>query len=223
MKIKCQNEWLELLPERALFWPAKRSVVIADPHFGKPATFRKAGLSVPEEMTAADLDRLSAVVAFTGAVRLVVLGDFFHASAGRGEATMEALHDWCSRHSALSVLLISGNHDLQSGKPPACWNFQVEGDEWCEGPFCFRHMPGKKSGKYVLAGHLHPCLSLRERYGPSLRLACFWFGRHGAVLPAFGSFTGSHPIRPLRGDRVFGVGPSGVIELRTGREPEVLR
>ena len=43
-----------------------------------------------------------------------------------------------------------------------------------------------------------------------LRLPCFWFGDEGGdhavgVLPAFGSFTGMHPIERRDGDRIFAV------------------
>jgi len=33
------------------------------------------------------------------------------------------------------------------------------------------------------------------------------------VLPAFGSFTGMHPIRPAQGDRVFAVADDKVVEI----------
>gem|GEM_PF-4957861 len=46
-----------------------------------------------------------------------------------------------------------------------------------------------------MAGHLHPCVNLGGRAFDSLRLPCFHFKPHVGMLPAFGSFTGMHPIR----------------------------
>ena len=48
----------------------------------------------------------------------------------------------------------------------------------------------------MLAGHWHPCASLGGRAHDRLRLPCFWLGaeRTVGVLPAFGGFTGMHPI-----------------------------
>ena len=52
-----------------------------------------------------------------------------------------------------------------------------------------------------------------------LRLPCFWFGAHVGVLPAFGTFTGMHPIKPAKGERIFAADRRRVIELRPGLAP----
>ena len=64
-----------------------------------------------------------------------------------------------------------------------------------------------------VAGHLHPCVSIGGRGGDRLRLACFHFGDRVGVLPAFGSFTGMHPIARRAGDRVYVVGDDLVAAL----------
>jgi hypothetical protein len=48
-----------------------------------------------------------------------------------------------------------------------------------------------------------------------MRAACFYFSKNLALLPAFGSFTGTHPVSPRAGDRVFAVGDGRVIMLPT--------
>ena len=42
--IQCAGETVWLLPERALWWPAQRMLMVADAHFGKAATFRARGV-----------------------------------------------------------------------------------------------------------------------------------------------------------------------------------
>ena len=86
-----------------------------------------------------------------------------------------------------------------------------------EGPFALAHHPIPVEGHYVLAGHIHPCVTVRGRgRGNRERLACFWFGRETAILPAFGEFTGCAEIAPASGDRVWVVAGSEVIAIDEG-------
>ena len=41
------GERLQLLPQRALLWPARALLMVADAHFGKAARFRTLGVPVP--------------------------------------------------------------------------------------------------------------------------------------------------------------------------------
>jgi metallophosphoesterase superfamily enzyme len=50
-----------LLPGRAAFLPASATLLVADLHLGKAATFRQAGIPVPEGSAQADLARLTPV------------------------------------------------------------------------------------------------------------------------------------------------------------------
>ena len=83
------------------------------------------------------------------------------------------------------------------------------------------HHPKPVEGRYVVAGHWHPCISVKGRAFERLRLPCFWFGDDtGAlpqqavgILPAFGSFTGMHRIEPRAGDRIFPVADHAVRAL----------
>jgi metallophosphoesterase superfamily enzyme len=98
-----EDVWL--LPERALFWKRAATLIIADPHVGKPGAFRAAAIAAPEGTTIADLERLSTAIRRCGAQRLIVLGDLLHARSGRTAATMSAFEEWAhpsqqSRHCA---------------------------------------------------------------------------------------------------------------------------
>ena len=77
------GEQLVLLPERAAYWRRVQTLLVADPHFGKAAAFRAAGVPVPRGTTTGSLARLDAALARTGATRIVFLGDFLHARVGR--------------------------------------------------------------------------------------------------------------------------------------------
>jgi uncharacterized protein len=215
MEIHWADERLILLAAKAIAWPRTSSLIVADLHFGKPAAFRASGIPVPES-THADLSQLDELVRQHRSERLIVLGDFFHSSAGRQPEMMGAVEAWCRRNERLEIILVPGNHDRNSGEPPACWNIRNVADGWNLEPFAFCHEPRDIPGRHVMAGHLHPSVSLREKFGSGMRAPCFWFGRRCAVLPAFGSFTGTHPIDPARGDRVFAIGDDEILELRAG-------
>ena len=78
VEIHFAGERLVLLPERALFWPRTATLVAADFHWGKGATFRAAGIPIPVGATSDDLSRLDEALHRTAADRLIVLGDLFH-------------------------------------------------------------------------------------------------------------------------------------------------
>ena len=68
----------------------------------------------------------------------------------------------------------------------------------------------------MLAGHIHPAISLAGPGRQRERLPCFLFGERIGLLPAFGDFTGGATVRPRPGDRVFGVAGDEVVPIRTG-------
>jgi uncharacterized protein len=205
------GEPLVLLPERAAFRPATGELLVADPHFGKAAAFRAQGLAVPGGTTADALARLGVALRRTGARRLVFLGDFFHARAGRAPGTIAAIARWRDEHAGIAVMLVRGNHDAHAGDPPAAL-----GIEACDGPcpappYAYAHHPVPSAAGYVLAGHLHPAVMLRGVGRQRQRLPCFHFGPRCGVLPAFGAFTGSAEVVVREGDAVFAVAGSEVM------------
>lgn len=215
LEISVRGERLVLLPDKALWWPAAGTLFVADTHFGKTAAFRTRGIPAPDD-TEIDLRRLDGLLAATGSVRIVVLGDFWHAREGRSADVFQLLDAWRQRHGSLRIVITWGNHDRHAGDFPPAWRFDVA-DAWDEGPFQGRHQPGAAPDRYVLSGHVHPALTLRDRHGGTLRAPCFVVGRQCAILPAFGSFTGTETWRPEPGDRMFAVGPEEVIEVPSGK------
>ncbi|HEX3998219.1 MAG TPA: ligase-associated DNA damage response endonuclease PdeM [Pirellulales bacterium] len=216
------GEPLLLLPEKAIYRPRLRTLFVADTHFGKAATFRQSGIPIPQGTTTTGLARLSAVVERTKAERLVILGDFFHAAAGRAPATLAAIGEWFRSNRQLTVVLVRGNHDRHAGDPPNDWRLDCR-DQLVEPPFVYLHEPAEHPAGFALAGHIHPGIALFEGFGPPVRSACFWFSKHWAVLPAFGSFTGSVRIDPAADDRVFAVGENRVIEVPHRPSPRLKR
>jgi DNA ligase-associated metallophosphoesterase len=217
--IELAGESVVLLAERALLWERAATLIVADVHLGKAAAFRAAAIPIPGGTTTAALGRLTTALAGTGARRLLLLGDFFHARSGRAARTLAAIAEWRERHADLEILLVRGNHDRGAGDPPAEWRFDCRDEPWSEPPFAFRHHPAdpaEDSSGYVLAGHIHPAVSLSGPGRQRERLPCFLFGERVGILPAFGDFTGGAAVRPRPGDRVFAVAGDEVVPIAVG-------
>jgi len=214
MRIECEGQSLELLPERGAFWAEASALIVADVHLGKAATFRRFGIPAPEATTDATLADLDAMLERTGARRPFVLGDLFHDVDALAPATLSRIERWRARRPHLELDLVRGNHDHRAGAAPTSLALR-EYDALDDPPFLLRHEPGPDDRGFVLAGHTHPAATLPGLAGRRAKCPCFHFreAERVAVLPAVGRFTGTHPIRQRAGDRVFLVGPERVIEL----------
>ena len=210
------GEAVVLLPDSALWWPATRTLFIADLHLGKAATFRARGVPVPGGTTRENLHRLSRLVAAHGAERLVILGDFLHAAESQTAGVLAALQAWRALHATLEIVLVRGNHDSHAGDPPASLGIAIVDEPHLIGPFACCHHPQRHSGHTVLAGHVHPALQLRGTGRDTLRLPCFSVEPGLVVLPAFGEFTGTHALQPMAGRALYAVGGGRVWAVPAG-------
>jgi DNA ligase-associated metallophosphoesterase len=214
LPLNIAGERLLLYPERAAYWPARRTLLITDTHWGKASTMRAAAIPIPGGTTRESLDRLSQLIESTAARRLVMLGDSIHARSGRSPQTMAELAAWRGRHAALDLLLIRGNHDQSAGDPPPELGIRCFDAPLVDAPFVYRHWPKGSEEGYTLSGHLHPAIRVRGRAAETAKLACFWFGPSVGVLPAFGGLTGTAIIHPNPGDRICAIAGDEIIPIR---------
>ena len=201
--VEIAGEALELCAERAAYWSRRRTLLVADPHFGKAASFRALGVRVPRGTTEGALARLDALVVRLQPARIEFLGDFLHAREGRDDETFRLLAEWRARHGDIAMRLVRGNHDKRAGDPPSSVGIECVDGPVLVPPFALAHHPTRVAGAYVLAGHVHPCVVLVGRDRQRERLSCFWLGEHTGVLPAFGDFTGCAEVAPTEGDAVW--------------------
>jgi uncharacterized protein len=207
-----------LLPGRAALVPASRTLLVADLHLGKAATFRRAGIPVPEGSAQRDLERLGQLVADHDVRRLVVLGDLFHAKVG---CTPQVFTEFVALRSQIAdtaVVLVLGNHDRAVGRLPASLEIDACVPSLDEPPFHFVHEPAtdvtaSDRDLFTVAGHLHPTVSIRSPSGDRLADRCFVAEPSVLVLPAFGSFTGGHRVEPTEGMRLWIARDDGVVDV----------
>jgi uncharacterized protein len=210
---------LKLLPERAAFAPAAKTLFVADLHLGKAATFRAFGAPAPTGVSEETLRRLAELIETVWPEHVVVLGDFTHARAAMTRGLFESLCAWRARWSSLAFTIVLGNHDrgaepfysecgFSSGKAPAviagieCRHHPIDGDHG--------------AGPLALAGHVHPVVRLNGPGRDSLRTPCFIVGNRQIVLPAFGEFTGGSLVIPNEGERLLIATGRGVFDVTPG-------
>jgi hypothetical protein len=185
-------------PSGALWWACERTLIFADIHFEKGSSYARRGSLLPPYDTRATLARLIDVLVERKPARVIALGDSFHdrEAADRLDPPERAalrdlvgLTDW---------IWIEGNHDPE---PPA-WLGGTVANEIGIGGLLFRHAPHSVLQPGEIAGHLHPCSTVRLR-GRSIRRRCFISDGQRAILPSFGAYTGGLDVRDVAISSLF--------------------
>lgn len=211
MNIICRGEQLTLSKERAIFWAAKRMVILSDLHIGKSAYFRKSGIQVPDTIGLTDLQRLTSLMKEFAPDTLLVTGDMFHHNIN---SDANAFLEWRKHYDSLEVILIKGNHDALKNEDYKALNIVYHPKELLSAPFRFIHdLPPETDDFYSISGHIHPGIVLYGKAKQQLKLPCFYFGPNHAILPAFSVFTGLKIMKPQKGDHIFAVTPDKIIPV----------
>jgi uncharacterized protein len=207
-----RNTEILLLAERAVFFVALKTLIISDVHLGKINHFRKAGIAVPVAANQVNLETMVKLLMEFQPKRVIFIGDLFHSHYN---AEWEALGPIIRNFSSCSFELVPGNHDIMSALQYQRHQILVHPLELSLTPeILLTHEPQEKPRQsYIICGHVHPAVSLSGKGRQSLTLPCFWFGKHQAILPAFGVFTGMLPVKPNSGDRVFAVMKNEVVDV----------
>ncbi len=207
--IEIRGERLTLLPEKAIFWKKENILIVSDVHLGKAGHFRKHGIPVPTTIHFRDLQTLSALIERYSASEIIFLGDLFHSDFN---AEWRTFAKWMASYNSIDFILVRGNHDILVPEVYKSSNLALV-DSYELHPFLLSHMEEPNNLLYNISGHIHPCVSLKGKAKQGVRLPCFYFGRSGGFMPAFGNFTGNHPVKPKPGDRIFGIIENTVVRL----------
>lgn len=213
MEITLLNQVFEPLPQKSLWWKASSTLLLSDLHLGKIAHFRKAGIALPQQGTERNYAVLDDLLNHTNASRIFFLGDLFHSDIN---AEWERFLTWRKTHASVWMAIILGNHDILPHSIYQQAGLETVQKEWIEAGFCLRHHPlesAETKTEYVISGHVHPCFRLHGRGRQSLKFPCFYFGKHEAILPSFGHFTGGFTIEPNPGETVVCVAKNELVQI----------
>jgi len=212
-EITVLDERLILLPERAVYWPAREALLVADAHFGKPAAGRGHGVAGNGLSIAESLARLDAILARYRVRQVIFLGDVLQFRKAGAEAIPGAFAAWREKHARVDIIIVRSTQDGHGGEIPRELRIKSVAEPYKLEPFILCHEPAEGSRGYALAGHLHPAIVLRGQRNQHVRLPCFWITPEYAVLPAFGSFTGTYLIQRRPGDHVLAVADNHVVAV----------
>lgn len=209
------HQRLWLLPEKAIYWQQKKILLVADLHIGKSAHFRKHGIAVPPQVADSNLDSLTTLIDNYDVEHLIILGDLFHSEINQ---EWNAFVKWRKSYNKLEVSLVIGNHDILEKEKYHTGIINVF-QQLTVGPFFLTHDIHQVKNKeqipsYMLSGHIHPAVELKNQGRQQIKLPCFYFGQDYGILPAFGQFTGTHVIRPKNNDRTFIIAEEQVLSTK---------
>ena len=205
----------------ALWWPAERTLIVADLHFEKGSAFAARGLMLPPYDTRETLGRLARAIAAHRPARVVALGDSLHDRGAESRIADEDRAEIARLQRRREWIWITGNHDPEIA-PTLGGEVLVH---LSLGGLCLRHEPGAEpvsrdddaASAGEIAGHLHPAARVALR-GGTMRRPCFVGDGRRLILPAFGALTGGlnvldaafAPLITAGTRRVWMLGTAGV-------------
>jgi hypothetical protein len=227
ISITLNEEALELLPEKALFWKTKSMLVLSDVHLGKAESFQAMGVPMPSGSHWDDLNELSRLIHQHSPQTVLILGDFIHQKSSWTDDLMNDLLDFFSGHSRIEWILVLGNHERGSQNFLNTLPLKLVTEQLFIEPFIFSHghhlatpEPTAKKRKvkpkdvpFSIQGHIHPAVRLREG-STTMKLPAFFITGHTLLLPAFGSQTGGYELKYTAKDRVFPTTGKLIFELK---------
>ncbi len=176
-------------PSGALLVPELATVLIADLHLGYAWAQRRRGELGPLD-DGGLLNKLRETLDSLRPERVVLLGDIYHAP--RPSAAERAQVEQALALITGQLIVVRGNHDRSIARDfglialPA-WEapglVAVHGDQ----------LP--TTDRYLIMGHLHPVVSIRDAAGASRRVPVFQVKRTFCCLPAFSPFAAGGAVR----------------------------
>ena len=200
---------LMALPQGALFWPARRALLVADLHLEKASWFAQGGQMLPPYDLIATLADLGLIAAATAAEEIWCLGDCFHDRYGCDRLPAEAREMLTALTAATRWTWITGNHD--PGFADHCGGAIVEEAE-VDG-LLLRHEADPGETRPELSGHFHPKLRISHR-GRLVSRRCFVATRGKLILPAFGALTGGLDAHHPEIVRAVGEGAEALVPVQ---------
>lgn len=210
--IQIHDQEVCLLSEKAVFLPGSHSLLIADPHFGKAAHFRKAGIPVTEKVHIHDFLKIQKLIESLKPTDIFFLGDLFHSDWNESWNDLVAFADY---FPDFQFHLIKGNHDILPEAFYRSETWKVHAESLVLENFILTHEPLETvpEGLFNFCGHIHPGISLYGTGKQRLTLPCYFLSGEQMILPAFGRFTGLFSMKSEKNDQAFAVTDKKVIPV----------
>ncbi|MBA3680614.1 MAG: ligase-associated DNA damage response endonuclease PdeM [Bacteroidetes bacterium] len=189
-EINLAGEDFYLLPQKAIYRPRLKQLIISDLHLGKASHFRKQGIAIPIESHLKDIDKLHFLIDSWKPLSVLILGDLFHSDYNKEWLWFKSL---LLQYSQIQFILVEGNHDILKDDNYKVPNL-LKAEYLIEEDFIFSHHPLKQNNKINFCGHIHPGIKLFGEAKQSVTLPCFYHNKFQFILPAFGHLTGLYQL-----------------------------
>lgn len=199
---------LVALPDAALYWPARRALLLADLHFEKASWYARHGQMLPPYDSIATLAAIAALTERLDVGEVWCLGDSFHDGKAAARLAPPAREILLGLTRRLRWTWITGNHDPA---PQADFGAAIMPEAEVDG-IILRHEADPHDPRPELSGHFHPKFRLMHR-GKSVSRRCFILSERKIILPAFGALTGGLDARHPEIGRAMGCSGQAVIAL----------
>lgn len=174
---------------------------------GKPEYFRKHGIPIPEKIDEDNLNSLEKIINRFHGCTVIFLGDLFHV---KHEKNAGNFFNWRKKLDN-SMILVKGNHDMELDY--LSHNIELVSELQYKN-FLLTHKPvGAIKGLYNIYGHLHPAATINTKARTNIKMPCFYIGKSGMCLPAFGRFTGGKKICLANGEKAVLVGNGRLFQV----------
>lgn len=190
--IKFAGQELILDAQGAIYWPATRTLIVADLHLEKGSYFAKSGNLLPTYDTLDTLTRLQQLIGRYSPQDVICLGDNVHdveAITRMRDEDYQILFNLC--RSVSNWFWIIGNHDKNILTLDVFRQFHCVG-EIKKLNILFTHEKQITSSPQII-GHYHPKFSIQIK-AQKIRGKCFIYSDNLLVMPSFGTFTGGLDI-----------------------------
>lgn len=171
---------LQLLAQRAVFWPAQAALFVADVHIGRPLSHQQH----PGRVLINVLTRLSQLLEMTNARQLFFLGDLFHMRKQYLAEFIDPFTLWRHRYANVECTLVRGNHERAMGDPPGRCGLRCMNPGQRVEEVVLLHEPRQPFG-FAMMGHLHPSMLVSSVRAAAVAAPCFIWHPNYLVLPAF--------------------------------------
>lgn len=201
-----------LLPQKALFWQNKKTIILADLHLGKASHFRKQGLAIPQASSQKDYEVLNSLIAQYQPVTILILGDLFHSDYN---AEWDIFGEFIKKNTPIRFELVMGNHDILPIEKYKEIGLEIVGEIVENGNLIFSHHPLKiiNAEKLNFSGHIHPGIRLEGIGRQAITMPCFYRKKTNFILPAFGSLTGLKILKKEQNTSIYGISGSKIFPI----------
>lgn len=193
-----------VLRDRAAYFPAEETLVLADVHLGKD---RASNVEFPLGEREDVLERLGALLSEFEPEEVVVAGDLLHSFGHLPYGAEESLRAFEKRVAEADARLVAtrGNHDTMLD---SLLDGTVTAHRMGEALVCHGHERAGSAEGYVL-GHVHPAITIEGTKRPCYLLGPAAGGGRALVLPAFTRLAAGVDVSRAEALRSPLLGPPG--------------